>query len=47
MIKTDMNELRKAMKRVKPADMTPVQEEAIRSAKSRLEGSSKLVTDLG
>lgn len=47
MIKTDMNELRKAMRRVKPADMTPEQEDAIRTAKSRLENSSKLVTDLG
>ena len=46
MIKTDMNDLKRAMKRVKPADMTPMQEEEIRSAKAKLEGSSKLVTDL-
>lgn len=45
-IKTDMNDLKRAMKRVKPADMTPMQEEEIRSAKAKLEGSSKLVTDL-
>ena len=46
MIKTDMTDLKRAMKRVKPADMTPMQEEEIRSAKAKLEGSSKLVTDL-
>ncbi len=46
MIKTDMNDLKRAMKRVKPANMTPMQEEEIRSAKAKLEGSSKLVTDL-
>lgn len=46
MIKTDMNDLKRAMKRVKPADMTPMQEEEIRAAKTKLEGSSKLVTDL-
>ena len=46
MIKTDMNDLKRAMKRVKPADMTPMQEEEIRAAKTKLEGSSKFVTDL-
>ena len=46
MIKADLNDLKHAMKRVKPADMTPMQEEAIRAAKTKLEGSSRLVTDL-
>ena len=46
MIKTDMNELRKAMKRVKPADLTPSQEETIRAAKAKLETSSKPITEL-
>lgn len=45
-IKTDIAELQKAMRRIKPADMTQEQEAAIRSAKARLESSSKAVTEL-
>ncbi len=46
MIKADLNDLKRAMKRVKPADMTPMQKEEISSAKTKLENSSKFVTDL-
>lgn len=45
-IKSDLNELKRALKHVKPADMTPMQEENIRTAKEKLESSSKAVTNL-
>lgn len=41
MIRADIMELQKAMRRVKPADMTPMQEEAIKNAKFKLEGSAE------
>ncbi len=41
MIRSDIAELRKAMRKVRPADMTPSQEEAIRNAKFKLEGSAE------
>lgn len=41
MIRSDIIELQKAMRRVKPADMTPDQEEAIKTAKFKLEGSAE------
>lgn len=43
MIKTDISALKKAMRKVKPADMTSMQEEAIRSAKEKLEQSAGLI----
>lgn len=46
MVKSDVSVLKHAMKRVKPADMTPIQEEEIRIAKTKLESSSKLVTEI-
>lgn len=41
MIRSDILNLQKAMRRVKPADMTPMQEEAIKNAKFQLEGSAE------
>ncbi len=41
LIRSDIFNLQKAMRRVKPADMTPMQEEAIRNAKFKLEGSAE------
>ena len=41
MIRSDILNLQKAMRRVKPADMTPMQEEAIQNAKFKLEGSAE------
>ncbi len=41
MIRSDIAELRKAMRKVRPADMTPMQEEAIKNAKFKLEGSAE------
>ena len=41
LIRADIFALQKAMRRVKPADMTPMQEEAIRNAKFKLEGSAE------
>ena len=41
LIRADIFALQKAMRRVKPADMTPMQEEAIHNAKFKLEGSAE------
>ena len=41
LIRMDIFALQKAMRRVKPADMTPMQEEAIKNAKFKLEGSAE------
>ena len=41
LIRSDINNLRKAMRKVRPADMTPSQEEAIKDAKFKLEGSAE------
>lgn len=41
LIRADIFALQKAMRRVKPADMTPMQEEAIKTAKFKLEGSAE------
>lgn len=41
LIRADIFALQKAMRRVKPADMTPMQEEAIKNAKFKLEGSAE------
>ena len=40
-ISSHINKLRKAMRKVRPADMTPSQEEAIKDAKFKLEGSAE------
>lgn len=40
-IRQDILQLQKAMRRVKPADMTPMQEDAIKTAKFKLEGSAE------
>ena len=40
-IRQDMSNLEKAMRRVKPANMTPEQEQKIQDAKFRLEGSAE------
>ena len=45
-IKSDVNELKHALKKVKADTMTMDQENAIRNAKERLESSSRAVTDL-
>lgn len=45
-IKNDVNELKRALKKVKADTMTIDQENAIRNAKERLESSSRAVTDL-
>lgn len=41
LIRSDISNLRKAMRKVRPADMTPSQEEAIKDAKFKLEGSAE------
>ncbi|MCU6761519.1 Heat shock protein 70 [uncultured Roseburia sp.] len=41
MIRSDIAELRKSMRKVKPADMSPSQEEAVKNAKFKLEGSAE------
>ena len=41
MIRSDIAELRRTMRKVKPADMSPSQEEAIKTAKFKLEGSAE------
>ena len=41
MIRSDIAELRRTMRKVKPADMSPGQEAAIKTAKFKLEGSAE------
>ena len=41
LIRSDISNLRRAMRKVRPADMTPSQEDAIKDAKFKLEGSAE------
>lgn len=45
-IRQDIFQLQKSMRRVKPADMTPMQEDAIKTAKFKLEGSAEYAFQL-
>lgn len=46
LIRSDIINLQKAMRRVKPADMTPEQQQAIQDAKFKLEGSAEYAFQL-